>query len=168
MKTSASTIGGGSSERRRYTRYPFTGTLEAVEPESETKIQGRTTDLSEGGCYVDTLNPFPAQTCVKVRLTKEGRSFESQAKVVYSAVGMGMGLQFEAIDPEQLVTLRKWLHELSGEGTAEVQIEENNTSAYATAGPDSALNELAGSLVCKGAVNDTPSGGMLQPLCELV
>ncbi len=79
-----------------------------------------------------------------------------------------MGLQFEAIDPEQLVTLRKWLRELSGEGTAEVQIDGNNTSAHAKAGPDSALNELVGRLACKGALNEAPSGGMLQPLCELL
>ena len=41
-------------ERRRHARYPFTATVEALEPKSQMLIQGRTSDLSRGGCYVDT------------------------------------------------------------------------------------------------------------------
>src|SRR5579872_1145413 len=67
-----------SAERRRTARYPFTGTLEAIELDSETRIQGRTADLSEGGCCMDTMSPFPARTLVRVRITKEKRSFEAQ------------------------------------------------------------------------------------------
>lgn len=153
----------GSSERRQHARYPFTGTLEAIEPDSETKIQGRTTDLSEGGCYVDTLSPFPAQTRVKVRLTGEGRSFESQAKVVFSVVGMGMGLQFEAIDPQQLATLKNWLCELSREGTAQTRIGESNADTSSPADGNSVLNELVSELMRKGALK-APDAEMFQPL----
>jgi PilZ domain len=142
-------IESGSSERRRHVRYPFTGTLEAVEPESETKIQGRTTDLSESGCYVDTLSPFPALTRVKVRLTRGKRSFESQATIIYSVVGMGMGLRFEAVDPKQLAILRKWLGELSGESTPE---------------SGCVLNEVVSEFVRKGALNEAAAGEILTPL----
>jgi hypothetical protein len=76
-------------ERRRHARHPFTATVEAVELKSQTRIQGRTSDLSRGGCYVDTISSFPAGSIVKMRLTKEMRSFEARAEVVYSSVGMG-------------------------------------------------------------------------------
>jgi hypothetical protein len=45
-------------ERRRDLRYPFTAAVEAVEPKSQTKLNARTSDISLGRCYVDTINPF--------------------------------------------------------------------------------------------------------------
>ena len=61
------------------------------------------------------ISSFPAGSIVKIRLTKEMRSFEAQAEVVYSLVGMGMGVKFTDADPEQLWTVEKWVGELSGE-----------------------------------------------------
>lgn len=162
MKMSSVRAGSGSSERRRHARYSFTGTLEAVEPDSDTRLQGRTTDLSEGGCYVDTLSPFPAGTCVKACLSKEGRSFESQARVVYSVVGMGMGLRFEAMEPQQFGVLKSWLAELSGESTGEKQVEETNRFDDGAGDNSSVFNELVSKLLRKGALNETATAGILQ------
>jgi PilZ domain len=166
LKMPSGAVESGSAERRRYARYPFTGTLEAVEPDSQTRIHGRTADLSEGGCYVDTLNPFPAQTRVKVRITREKRSFESQATVVYSVAGMGMGLQFEATDPQQLVSLRKWVGELSGKAIAETETEEKKDSPCSAAVRESVLNELVSELMRKGVLAEDIGRGMLQRLAS--
>ena len=155
------TIERNPAERRQYARYPFTGTVEAFEPESQTRIQGRAADLSEGGCYVDTMSPFPAQTRVKVRITREKRSFESQATVAYSVAGMGMGLHFEAPDAQQLVTLKNWLDELSGEAMAETRIEEKEDSPRET-DRGSVLNELVSELMRKGVLAEGIGRGMLQ------
>src|SRR5579863_1057705 len=87
-------VAADPSERRRNVRFPFTAALEAVESKSGTKVSGRTSDLSLGGCYVDTLSPFPVGTEAKIRILREKESFEANAKVVYSAIGMGMGLAF--------------------------------------------------------------------------
>ena len=164
--TSNLKISHGSAERRRYPRYPFTATLEAFEPESQTRIQGRTTDLSEGGCYVDTLVAFPSQTRVKVRITRNNRSFESQAIVVYSVTGMGMGLQFESPDPQQLLTLKKWLGEMSGQAIAETQIEKEKNSPGSATGCESVLNELVGELMRKGVLAENIGKGMLRHLAS--
>lgn len=159
-------ISHGAAERRRFARYPFTGTLEAFELQSHTRIQGRTADLSEGGCYVDTMNPFPAQTRVRVRITREKLSFASQATVVYSVAGMGMGLQFEATDPQQLVSLRKWLGQLSGAAIAETEIEETKDSPRSAAVRDAVLGELVSELMRKGVLNEVTGRGMLQRLAS--
>jgi PilZ domain len=161
---SSGTIERNPAERRQYVRYPFTGTVEAFEPESQTRIQGRAADLSEGGCYVDTMSPFPAQTRVKVRITREKRSFESQARVVYSVAGMGMGLLFEAPNVQQLASLNKWLGELSGQAVAETGIEEKEDSHDPAAGRESVLSELIRELMRKGIVNEKLGGEMLQKL----
>lgn len=156
----------GSAERRKHPRYPFTGTLEAFEPLSQTKIQGRTADLSEGGCYVDTMSPFPAQTSVKVRITRAQRSFESKATVVYSVAGMGMGLRFEAPEAQQLLSLRKWVGELSGEATTETPIERREQPRGGVAATDRVLNDLIIELMRKGVLSQEKARGMLAQLAS--
>jgi PilZ domain len=155
-----------SAERRRYIRYPFTGSLEAFEPTSQTRIQGRTADLSEGGCYVDTMSPFPAKTHVRMRITREKRSFESQATVVYSVAGMGMGLRFDASDPKQFATLKKWLGELSGELPVESQIDEKNAATATLACSTSVLSELISELMRKGVLDEEVGRAMFQRLAS--
>ena len=89
------------NERRRDLQFPFTAAVEALEPQSQTKLSGRTSDISLGGRYVDTINPFPMATVIKIRLTKEGVTFEADAKVVLSQVGMGMSVAFTSPVPQQ-------------------------------------------------------------------
>jgi len=154
------------TERRQFARYPFTGTFEAMEPNSGTKIHGRTADLSEGGCYADTMSPLPAGTVVKVRISKENRSFESHGTVVYAVSGMGMGLRFESIEPRQLANLKRWLGELRGESSP-VELMEADRREVVTC-PDQTrkcvLNQLIGELMRKGILDASTAQEMLQKL----
>ena len=103
------------TERRRHLRFPFSATVEAVEIKSGTKVTGRTSDLGLGGCYVDTLSPFPVGTEAKIRILRENESFEAHAKVVYSLIGMGMGLAFVSAQAKQIRLFQRWLQEISGQ-----------------------------------------------------
>jgi hypothetical protein len=103
------------TERRHHLRFPFSATVEAVEIKSGTKITGRTSDLGLGGCYVDTLSPFPVGTETKIRILRENESFEAHAKVVYSLIGMGMGLAFVSAQAKQIRLFQRWLQEISGQ-----------------------------------------------------
>lgn len=154
-------------ERRRHARYPFTATVEAVETKSQTRINGRTSDLSRGGCYVDTISSFPVGAIVKMRLTKEARSLEAQAEVVYSLVGMGMGVKFTGGDPEQLWNLEKWVGELSGELLPESEparlpdpacVEENSCTEA------DVLAELVTELMRQRVLPDAKCKAMLEKL----
>ena len=87
-------------ERRRNLRFPFSATVEAVDNKSGTKVIGRTSDLSLGGCYIDSLSPFPVGTETKIRILRNNETFDAQAKVVYSMMGMGMGLAFVSAQPK--------------------------------------------------------------------
>lgn len=107
-----SSMAARPQERRRSKRYGFRAEAKVVDTKSGMTLPGRTSDLSCGGCYVDTINPFPENTLVSVRLEKWERSFEAQAKVVYAAVGMGMGLMFVSVDPKQRLIMDWWMSEL--------------------------------------------------------
>ncbi len=104
-----------TTERRRSSRYPFTTMVEAVELQSMARISGRTSDISRGGCYVDTMSPFPVGAPLKLRLTYANRSFQCQAVVIYAHVGMGMGLAFTQAAPDQVRILQEWIAEVSGQ-----------------------------------------------------
>src|SRR5579864_1617160 len=83
-------------ERRHYPRYSVNATAEVLELQSGTMCRGRMSDLSLGGCYLDTTAPFPVAAAVRLRVTTEKRKFETKAVVVNSQRGMGMGLMFTA------------------------------------------------------------------------
>lgn len=77
-------------------------------------MTAHTSDFSRGGCYVDMFSPLPEDTVVKLRLTKWQQTLETQAKVVYSSVGMGMGLMFGAFDAAQRAVVESWITQLCG------------------------------------------------------
>jgi hypothetical protein len=103
------------SERRRHSRFPLTASVEVIESKSGARITGRTSDLGLGGCYVDCISSFPDAAEVLLRITRDKDLFETQAKVVFSQIGMGMGLVFVSAVPAHVQLLQKWLSEISRE-----------------------------------------------------
>jgi hypothetical protein len=158
----------GLPERRRHFRYPFTATVELVEPNSQTRIQGRTSDLSRGGCYVDSTCRFSAGSIVKIRLTKEMCSFEARADVVYSLDGMGMGVKFTGADSEQLSTLEKWMAELSGEQQPRPELPQpsDQSCAQQRLGNEEyfVLSELVLELMRQGVLSNSKCEALLRKL----
>jgi hypothetical protein len=108
------TKGGTASqqaERRDGSRHPFIASAEVIEIASGARFSTRTTDLGPGGCFVDTLVPFEAGSEVRI-VVREGRSqFEATGIVVYSQAGLGMGIAFDELEPEQRRALAVWLGE---------------------------------------------------------
>lgn len=102
-------------ERRNSARYPFTAMCDATEPRSGAKTIGRTSDLGRGGCYIDTIGPFPEGTNLIVRINRDQQTLKIAARVIFAQPGMGMGLAFAAAEPDQRGTLDQWIAELSGE-----------------------------------------------------
>src|SRR5271170_7093811 len=107
--TSAS--GGKSTtdvERRQAGRQIFTAAAEVVELDSGARFSTRTTDLGPGGCFVDTMVPFPVGANVRVSVRKGKTQFESTGIVVYSQAGLGMGIAFDTMEPQQRQELDQW------------------------------------------------------------
>lgn len=103
--------GEKGAERRKDRRRRFSARAEIVESKSGQTAEARIRDLSRGGCYVDTKKPFALGSIVLVRVARKEGSFQARARVVYSATNKGMGLFFEAIAPDQLQIVERWLGE---------------------------------------------------------
>ena len=104
------------SERRRAPRYPIIADAEVTEIASETKLSAKTSDLSEGGCFLDMPNPSPEGTEIVVRISYDEATFTARGKVVFVFPDMGMGVMFTSVPASQQAVLEKWLAKLSSEG----------------------------------------------------
>lgn len=166
---SRNSVESSEQERRRSIRYPFTATAYVTDIESGAQTTSRSTDLGRGGCFVDTINPFPVGTTVMLRLTMEQKSFEARAKVAYSMIGMGMGLAFTSIEPEQLWVLESWLGKLSGDIAPEREPaagprEESPPPRNANPEHGYVLNELIITLMRKRMLTEEEGKALLKKL----
>jgi hypothetical protein len=100
------------AKKRAVRRCPFVASAEVTELSSETRLSARTSELGLGGCYIETLNPFPDGTMVQLRIVRDQGVFETKAKVVYSHGNFGMGLAFTDMTPKQRSILEDWLAEI--------------------------------------------------------
>jgi len=100
------------TERRSVARYPFVATAEVTESGSEIKLWARASELSLKGCRIDTGRPFLAGARIHLQLLRGNGAFKTQAKVIYSLEGIGMGIVFLTPTPDQQAVLEGWLLEL--------------------------------------------------------
>jgi hypothetical protein len=140
-------------ERRKSARFPISATAEMQELRTRTRLTGRASDLGVGGCYVDTISPFPVSAPLLISLKSESHGFLAKAKVTYAVSGMGMGLAFTEMAADQRARLSAWLRELSGE-VLEPPTEKEFVEAI---GPPAAEPNAS-----------AKPGGMLEAMYELV
>lgn len=95
--------------RRTTPRFAFIAEAEVVGLGGRSRVS----ELSARGCYVDTINPLPKNTEVRLRIRYGCSSCEFAAKVIYTHAGYGMGVVFGEMDAEQSATLGVWLDELA-------------------------------------------------------
>jgi len=157
----------GGRESRAQIRFPFTAAAEIYELHSQTRVTGRCSDLSSGGCYIDTLSPFAVGTIVRVRLERGLHEFEAAAVVAYAHVSMGMGLTFTEMKREHQEILRFWIAELSGEKPCEPApsiAEPKTEAADADANMRLVLNELIFLLVRKKIFTENEGAELLHKM----
>lgn len=102
------------AERRGDDRHSFTASADVIELSSGARFSTRTTDLGPGGCFVDTMTPFPVGAKVRVTVKKARSDFQTEGTVVYSQTGLGMGIAFAELNSNQRLALEDWLAELTG------------------------------------------------------
>jgi hypothetical protein len=99
-------------KKRAVRRIQLVATAEVTARDTDTLLSARMSELGLGGCYVDTLSPFPAATLVHVRIIRDGGAFECEAKVVYIHEGFGMGIAFTNMALDQRRILENWIADL--------------------------------------------------------
>ncbi|HTZ32530.1 MAG TPA: PilZ domain-containing protein [Methylomirabilota bacterium] len=96
-------------ERRSAPRYPMVLSADVVELPRGARLSARTADISTSGCYIDTLNPIPRGSEVRLRITHHDEVFEAVGRVMYVSYGLGMGVAFTKVEEEQKARLVRWL-----------------------------------------------------------
>ena len=150
-------------ERRSEVRYPFIATAEVIELRSQTRVTGRCSDLSEGGCY--TLAPFAADSAVRITIQHDSREFQANAVVAYAHPSMGMGIKFTEMKNEFRNLLRYWIADLTGEPIPEPIPAEAPPYSVHSNDSDSnfrlVLNELITFLVRKKIITEMEGAELL-------
>jgi hypothetical protein len=70
-------------------------------------------DISLSGCYVELLTALPIGTLLSISLSLDGLSIRGTAEVRTTHPGVGMGLQFRAMDAADKATLHQLINQLS-------------------------------------------------------
>jgi hypothetical protein len=100
------------ANRRNWPRYAVVLSAEMVELVTSAVICAQSSEVSHCGCYIDTLNPLPVGSQVRVQLRRGDVVFEATARVAYLCPGLGMGLHWGTnVAPEKLMILDRWLLE---------------------------------------------------------
>lgn len=155
----------GTPERRIHNRAPFTAAAEVYDLRSQTRVAGRCSDISPGGCYVDSLTPLAVKAPVRIRIVREFREFEAQAVVAYAHIGMGMGLTFTEISDDQLEILLSWISEASGgqpDERPQARPESESSQLDRNTSLRMALTELITLLVHKKVLSEEEAAELLR------
>ena len=101
-------------ERRRASRHFFTAEAELIEPQTEVRVTTRVGDLSLHGCYLDMMNPYPADTLLKLRIKAGDEVFESNTRIAYAIPNVGAGAAFLDVESHGQALLARWLGQAAG------------------------------------------------------
>jgi len=100
-------------------RLAFAAEVRATELHSGREIWGETANLSKGGCYVRTREPFSQGTLLAIEIRHHGEHFLTDAMVAYTLKSNGMGLSFLNVPANELPILEQWLSSAGGKRPAE-------------------------------------------------
>jgi hypothetical protein len=103
--------------KRAHPRFSFFAEAE-VTLHDGTGVRAQTAELSSHGCYIDTLEPIPVRTKLRLRICDGTNTCELHGKVLYMHSGggfgvFGMGVLFEEMGPEQQSAIDTWLRGLA-------------------------------------------------------
>ena len=103
--------------RRANPRFAFFAEAEATLRDG-TSVPAQVSELSSHGCYIDTLEPIPIGTELRLRISSGISTCELPGKVIYmhSGYGMGifgMGVVFGRMAAEQTSAVSSWLRDLA-------------------------------------------------------
>ena len=96
---------------------------DAMPEEPDPVSQCKLTDLSLGGCYVETESPFPQSSSVDLCLKAAGMEIHTEGFVRVMHPAHGMGIEFPARTEEQRKSVGDFIEFLTGQPGATPQLE---------------------------------------------
>jgi hypothetical protein len=104
---------------------------DALPEEPDAVTQCKLTDLSLGGCYVQTASPFPQSSAVDLCLRAAGMEIHTEGLVRVMHPGHGMGIEFPARTEHQRKSVGEFIEFLTSQPGATPQLETSPRSLVA-------------------------------------
>lgn len=102
----------GVRDRRYAIRFPFAADVELIDLETGKQVEGVTSDISLGGCFVCTSKPLPMNSRARLKLMRKGQVLEALVAVRIVKPRIGMGIEFFDLEPVYSEMLNTWLEAL--------------------------------------------------------
>jgi CheY-like chemotaxis protein len=106
---------------------------DALPEETDAPSPSKLTDLSLGGCYVQTEAPFPQSSAIDLCLRAAGKEIHAEGFVRVMHPGHGMGIEFPARTDEQRRSVEEFINFLASQPGTEPQLEVSPRSLVADA-----------------------------------
>ena len=102
----------GVRDRRYAIRFPFAADVELIEMESGAQVDGVTSDISLGGCFVCASKPLPIRARIRIKLSRKGQHVEALAIIRILKPRIGMGVEFIDIESPSHEILKRWIEQV--------------------------------------------------------
>jgi c-di-GMP-binding flagellar brake protein YcgR len=106
---------------------------DALPEEADAVNHCKLTDLSLGGCYVQTESPFPQSSAIDLCLKASGLQIHTQGLVRVMHPGHGMGVEFPSRTEEQRKSVADFIEFLTSQPGATPELEVSPRSLLADA-----------------------------------
>lgn len=100
---------GGGRDRRRHERVTCNGGVKFQHEGSETPVWATLQDLSEGGCYLETVSTAQKFSRLRLAINLDDLHLEAVGVVEACHPAYGMGVKFVHMTPPSQRTLEEWV-----------------------------------------------------------
>ncbi len=95
------------AEKRHHARISWLAEAQVWCRDEDVHWDGRLTNISEGGCFVDTLVPLEEGSRVALKVKDDGGSLEIPGKSLYGQPTIGSAIAFEPLDNAVRLRIQK-------------------------------------------------------------
>jgi len=121
-----------AAKREEMSKWLATRSRDALPEEPDAVMPCKLTDLSLGGCYVQTESPFPQSSAVDLCLRAAGMEIHTEGLVRVMHPGHGMGIEFPNRTEDQRRSVGEFIDFLTGQPGTTPQLETSPRALVAS------------------------------------
>ncbi len=110
LQLDGATVKIAHSNRRRWQRHKISLPLELRDERVKSPLRINATDVSGNGCYVESMQPLPVGTVLRVDFWLDAEHLNITAVVRTSDPGVGNGIEFSGMPEETKVRMQDYLN----------------------------------------------------------
>ncbi len=102
------------TDKRRFPRVTWLVEAQVHYRDEDVHWDVRLTDISEGGCFVDTLVPLGPGSAVIVKVKDSTGELQVPGKILYGQQTIGSAISFDPLEPSTRLRIQKIIAERAG------------------------------------------------------